>query len=87
MPAAGLFWLILLSWVFFHLSKLRKGLNFTSSARWDEIVDVDFRQEIVSVQVPIYFLVGKYDMIAPTEPVEDFYKSPGRRAGEASNYF
>ncbi|MGB3632571.1 MAG: alpha/beta hydrolase, partial [Rubrobacteraceae bacterium] len=51
----------------------RKGLNFTMNARWEEIKAVDFTQEIRSIEVPIYFLTGRHDMIVPTVQVQDFY--------------
>lgn len=51
----------------------RKGLNFTTNARWEEIKNIDFTKEIQSIKVPIYFFMGKYDMITPTVQVEDFF--------------
>ncbi|MHA2236153.1 MAG: alpha/beta fold hydrolase, partial [Candidatus Thorarchaeota archaeon] len=54
---------------------LGKGRNFTTNALWKEIIDVNFKKEIDSLKVPIYFFEGKYDMITPTVPVEDYYQS------------
>jgi proline iminopeptidase len=51
----------------------RKGLNFTTNARWEEIKNIDFTKEIQSIKVPIYFFMGTYDMITPTVQVEDFF--------------
>ena len=53
----------------------RKGLNFTMNARWEEIKNINFTKEIQSIKVPIYFFVGKYDMITPTVQVENFRNS------------
>ncbi len=52
---------------------LGKGRNFTVNALWKEITNVNFTEEIVSMEVPIYFFEGKYDMITPTIQVEKFY--------------
>ena len=49
-----------------------KGLHFTMNALWDEITNIDFFKEIQSIQVPVYFFAGKYDMIMPTMLVENF---------------
>jgi pimeloyl-ACP methyl ester carboxylesterase len=42
---------------------------------WDEIGNIDFFEEIQSLQVPIYLLAGKYDMVMPTKLVENFHRS------------
>lgn len=60
----------------------RQGLNFTTGARWGEITDFDFSQEIASIQVPLYFFVGKYDMIVPTAHIEDFYNRLNAEQGK-----
>lgn len=52
----------------------RKGLNFTTNARWEETKNIDFTKEIQSIKVPLYFFIGKYDMTTPTVSVEDFFK-------------
>ena len=59
-----------------------KGLNFTMDARYEEIKNVNFAEEIQSKKVPIYFFVGKYDMIAPTVQVENFYNSLDAEKGK-----
>jgi pimeloyl-ACP methyl ester carboxylesterase len=51
------------------------GMEFTISALWDEMEDIDIAQEIRSIEVPIYFFEGKFDMANPTVIVEDFYNS------------
>jgi pimeloyl-ACP methyl ester carboxylesterase len=59
-----------------------KGLNFTMNARYEEIKDINFTKEIQSIKVPIYFFVGKYDMITPTVQVEGFYNSLDAEKGK-----
>ena len=60
----------------------RKGLNFTSNARWEETKAIDFTKEIQSIKVPIYFFMGKYDMITPTVQVEDFFNGLDAEKGK-----
>jgi pimeloyl-ACP methyl ester carboxylesterase len=52
-----------------------KGMEFTISALWDEIEDMDIAEEIRSIEIPIYFFEGKFDMANPTVIVEDFYNN------------
>jgi pimeloyl-ACP methyl ester carboxylesterase len=60
----------------------RKGLNFTTNARWEEIKNIDFTKEIQSIKVPIYFFMGKYDMTTPTVQVEDFFNGLNAEKGK-----
>ncbi|MFX1594225.1 MAG: alpha/beta fold hydrolase, partial [Promethearchaeota archaeon] len=39
-----------------------KGLHFTMNAIYDELKNLNFNEEIQSINVPIYFFAGKYDM-------------------------
>ncbi len=50
-----------------------KGMYFTMDARWIEMKNVNFNSEISSINVPVYFIVGKYDMITPRAQVEAYY--------------
>jgi pimeloyl-ACP methyl ester carboxylesterase len=59
-----------------------KGLNFTVDARWEEIIRVDFTEEIQSIDIPIYFVMGKYDMITPLFLVEEFYENLNAENGK-----
>ncbi len=52
-----------------------KGLHFTMNAMYDELKNLNFNEEIQSINVPIYFFAGKYDMITPTILVENYYKT------------
>jgi pimeloyl-ACP methyl ester carboxylesterase len=49
---------------------------------WDELSNIDFTKEIQSIAVPMYFFVGKYDMITPGILVEDFYKQLDAERGK-----
>jgi pimeloyl-ACP methyl ester carboxylesterase len=59
-----------------------KGLNFTVDARWEEIKRIDFTEEIQSIEIPIYFVMGKYDMITPLVLVEEFYENLNAESGK-----
>ena len=59
-----------------------KGLDFTMNARYEEIKNTDFTEEIQSIKAPIYFFMGKYDMITPTGQVEDFYDGLDAKKGK-----
>ncbi len=52
-----------------------KGRDFTTNAMWKELTNVNFTKEIDSIEVPIYFFEGKYDMITPPIQVERFYQN------------
>ncbi|MFX1493321.1 MAG: alpha/beta hydrolase, partial [Promethearchaeota archaeon] len=52
-----------------------KGLHFTMNTMYDELKNLNFNEEIQSINVPIYFFAGKYDMITPTVLVEKYYKT------------
>lgn len=52
-----------------------KGLNFTMDTRYHEINNIDFTSEISSLETPVYFFQGKYDMITPTQQIEEFYQN------------
>jgi pimeloyl-ACP methyl ester carboxylesterase len=52
-----------------------KGLHFTMNGMYDELKILNFNKEIQSLNVPIYFFSGKYDMITPTVLVEKYYKN------------
>jgi len=51
-----------------------KGFHFSMNAMWEELKKVDLTKEIQSINVPIYFFEGKYDMTTPTVLVEKFYE-------------
>ncbi len=59
-----------------------KDYHFSKSAMWDEIKDVNLTNDVQSLQIPIYFFAGKYDMAAPTVLVENFYDQLDAKKGK-----
>ena len=49
---------------------------------WEELKNVDLSKEIQSIEVPIYFFEGKYDMTTPTVVVEKFYDNLNAEKGK-----
>jgi pimeloyl-ACP methyl ester carboxylesterase len=52
-----------------------RGFVFTMNAMWEELKNVNLTEEIQSIEVPIYFFEGKYDVTTPTVVVEEFYNN------------
>lgn len=53
---------------------LKSGFEFSNTENLKkEIFQIDFRKTIKKVDVPIYFIHGKYDMVCPLELVEEYY--------------
>lgn len=50
-----------------------KGFDFTINAMWEELKNVNLAEKIQSVDVPVYFFEGRYDMTTPTVIVENFF--------------
>ena len=61
---------------------VNKGFNFTTVAMWDEMRSINIAEEIKSIQVPIFFFEGKYDMATPTILVEKYYDSLDAERGK-----
>jgi proline-specific peptidase len=59
-----------------------RGFDFTINAMWEELKNVDLSKEIQSIEVPIYFFEGKYDMTTPTVVVEEFYDNLDAEKGK-----
>jgi pimeloyl-ACP methyl ester carboxylesterase len=59
-----------------------RGFDFTINAMWEELKNVDLTREIQSIDVPIYFFEGKYDVTTPTVIVEKFYDSLDAEKGK-----
>jgi proline-specific peptidase len=59
-----------------------EGFDFTMNAMWDELKEVDLTKEIQSIEVPIYFFEGKYDMAIPKVVVEEFYDNLDAKEGK-----
>ncbi|MFX1323699.1 MAG: hypothetical protein ACFE8N_02010 [Promethearchaeota archaeon] len=54
---------------------------------YDELKNTNFAEEIQILKVPIYFFVGKHDMITPTILVEDFYNNLEAEKGKKLIFF
>ena len=61
---------------------LNKGFNFTTVAMWDEMRSINISEEIKSIQIPLFFFEGKYDMATPTILVEKYYDSLDAERGK-----
>jgi proline iminopeptidase len=59
-----------------------RGYKFTMNAMWEECKNVDLAKEIHSIEVPIYFFEGKYDMATPIVPVKEFYDNLDAEKGK-----
>jgi len=59
-----------------------KGYEFSMSVMWEEIKNVNLTKEIKSIETPIYFFEGKYDMATPTAIVENFYNNLDAKNGK-----
>lgn len=40
---------------------------------WDEMLTINLMEQVSVVEIPVYFLTGRYDYVAPFELVEAFY--------------
>ena len=63
-------------------SFIARDYFFTTNALWEELQAVDITTEIQSINVPIYFFEGKYDMTTPTVLVEKFYDNLEAKKGK-----
>jgi len=61
---------------------LNRGFDFTINAMWEELKNVNLTKEIQSIEVPIYFFEGKYDITTPTVVVEKFYDNLDAEKGK-----
>lgn len=51
-----------------------RGIVTTFNAVYPQLYDVDLRTDYQTVDAPVYFFLGRYDINAPTALVEDYYK-------------
>ncbi len=62
--------------------KLEKGWNFSTALFYDKnFWFLDFRQSVIDVKCPVYFLMGVHDYETPVELVEDYFnilKAPSK---------
>ena len=53
--------------------KVTKGSNFSSKHMKYNVIDGSLLDEVISVEVPVYFFTGKYDYTTPYELIEHYY--------------
>ena len=50
------------------------GMTDTLGAVYQQLYDLDLREQAAKLEVPVYFFVGRYDINAPTSLSEEYYK-------------
>jgi len=50
----------------------KRGLKFASPLH-EEVKTVDFFKQVPAIKIPVYFFLGKYDYVTPTEPVVRYF--------------
>ncbi|OLS40280.1 alpha/beta fold hydrolase [Bacillus sp. MRMR6] len=56
------------------MSYMRSG-KFSLDALWQELVKLNFLETITELEVPVWFLVGKYDYQTPFQLVEQYFNT------------
>ena len=56
------------------LINVPKGLNFSDTYLWNEVISTNINDTLINIKVPIYFFCGKYDYMTPTILIEEYYK-------------
>jgi pimeloyl-ACP methyl ester carboxylesterase len=51
-----------------------RGVVYTFNHVYPQLYDDDLRKQAVKIDVPVYFLEGRYDVNAPTVLVEEYFK-------------
>src|SRR5690625_1243078 len=62
-------------YTFFDRLRYFKGLYFSMNSLQVEMRQVNLQKQIDRVEIPIYFLMGKYDLTLPSEPTNDFFNA------------
>lgn len=68
-------------------SFMLKDYEFTMNIMWEDVGNVDIRDEIQNIEVPVYFFEGEYDMANSTILVEEFYSTLDDKEGVSLYYF
>lgn len=50
-----------------------KGINYSSKRMKEEMLTINFKEQIKVVKIPVYFLAGRFDYITPSSLVEEYY--------------
>lgn len=53
-------------------SFMLEDYEFTMTAMWRDFEEIDLSEKLRSLEIPVYFFEGKYDMANPTVLVEEF---------------
>lgn len=51
-----------------------RGVTVTFSHVYQQLYDIDLRSDYPKIKVPVYFFLGRHDINAPTELVEDYFE-------------
>lgn len=54
------------------IKNIPKGLDFSDTYLWNEVIKTNMMDNLIYFKVPIYFLCGKYDYITPTVLIEEY---------------
>lgn len=57
------------------LVKIFRGFQFSINAMWDEVLNVNLLASVPTLQVPVYFLLGRRDHWVPPETSVKYYNS------------
>ncbi|UNC92089.1 alpha/beta fold hydrolase [Candidatus Contubernalis alkaliaceticus] len=60
---------------------LKRGNQSSVYYLWDELLTVNLMEQVTEVEIPVYFITGRHDYIAPFELVEEYYhhlKAPSK---------
>jgi pimeloyl-ACP methyl ester carboxylesterase len=58
----------------FDLAKLLKGFQFSFNAMWDEVSRINLLKDAPSLQMPVFFLLGKNDHWVPPETSKTYFE-------------
>lgn len=56
------------------IENISKGLDFSDTYLWTEVIKTNMMDNLIEFKVPIYFVCGKYDYITPTILIEEYCK-------------
>ena len=65
----------------FDSLNVMKGVKMSLNLMWEDVVKIDFMNEIDEVEVPVYFMIGRHDWNTPYELAEEYFealKSPSK---------
>ena len=51
-----------------------RGIINTYNHVYQQLYSIDLRKDYTTLEVPVYFFLGRYDLNAPVSLVEDYYK-------------